>query len=100
MHQQALKASILKTTRNFNFDTYKLVKQLEQTGFNRSQSVALMKTINAFLVDSRLDNMKLLINSKELENENYLSKSNLNQVRAELSGLRQNDTLGLKGDSG
>ena len=95
--ETAFKSQSLST---YNFDTYKLVKQLEDTGFKRGQAVALMRTINAFLVDSRLDILKILTIKQELENEVYLQKSHLQEVRNELSGLRQNDTLVLKGDSG
>jgi hypothetical protein len=52
----------------FNFDTYKLVRQLERNGFSRGQSVAMMRTINAFLVDSTLSLRQELIGASDLEN--------------------------------
>lgn len=69
----------------FNFDTYKLVRQLERNGFTRGQAVALMRTMNAFLVDSSLSVRQELISANDLENETYLQKSHLQELRNELS---------------
>lgn len=94
-----------KATSSYNFDTYKLVRQLERhsfsnirNGFSRGQSVALMRTINAFLVDSTLSLRQDLTTESDLENESYLAKAHLQELRNELSGLRQNDSQNLKGD--
>ncbi|KAI8898759.1 hypothetical protein BC833DRAFT_620026 [Globomyces pollinis-pini] len=98
-NSQLLKIPSTPMSTRFNFDTYKLVRQLERQGFTRSQSVALMRTINAFLVDSTLSLRAELITETELENETYLSKAHLQDLRNELSSLRQNDSLALKSES-
>ncbi|KAI9206911.1 uncharacterized protein BJ171DRAFT_308610 [Polychytrium aggregatum] len=83
----------------FSFDTYKLVKQLERQGFKRSQAVAIMRIINAILLESTMDIRSKLLSKTELENESYLYKADLQELRNELQLLRQNDTANLKTDS-
>lgn len=93
------KTSFLSTSKRFNFDTYKLVRQLERNGFTRGQSVGMMRTINAFLVDSTISLRLELMSAADLENDSYSAKAHLQDVRNELSSLRQNDSLNLKGDT-
>ena len=57
-----------------------------------------MRTINAFLVDSSLSLRKDLLSKSDLENDSYSAKAHLQEVRNELSSLRQNDSLNIKGD--
>ncbi|KAJ3104423.1 Golgi transport complex subunit 6 [Phlyctochytrium bullatum] len=82
----------------FNFDTYKLVRQLERQGFSRGQSVAVMRTINALLVDSTLSVRGQMLSKTEVENEAYLYKTNLEELKNELQILRQNETGSLKAE--
>jgi hypothetical protein len=87
------------TTATLNFDTYKLVRQLERQGFSRGQSVALMRTMNAFLVDSTLSIKQLLITKTELENQEFTQKSLLRDLKTELHSLRQNESQSIKQES-
>lgn len=57
-----------------------------------------MRTINAFLVDSSLSLRNELLSKTDLENDSYSAKAHLQEVRNELSSLRQNDSLNIKGD--
>jgi hypothetical protein len=50
------------------------------------------------LVDSTLSLRQELMSKSDLENDSYSAKANLQEVRNELSSLRQNDSLNLKGD--
>ncbi|KAJ3284811.1 hypothetical protein HK104_009765 [Borealophlyctis nickersoniae] len=83
----------------FNFDTYKLVRQLERQGFTRGQAVAIMRTINALLVDSTLSIRSEILSKTDLENQTYLYKAHLQELRNELQLLRQNDSATLKADT-
>ncbi|KAI9100515.1 hypothetical protein DFS34DRAFT_614856 [Phlyctochytrium arcticum] len=83
----------------FNFDTYKLVRQLERQGFTRGQAVAIMRTINALLVDSTLAVRSGILSKTDLENQTYLYKAHLQELRNELQLLRQNDSAQLKADT-
>jgi hypothetical protein len=85
-----------KNSNKFSFDTYKLVRSLESNGFTRGQSVALMRTMNAFLVDTLLSTRSTLINSNSLENAIYIQKSQMQDIRNELTSTRQNDCSTLK----
>ncbi|KAI8820754.1 uncharacterized protein EV422DRAFT_567647 [Fimicolochytrium jonesii] len=86
-------------TSRFNFDTYKLVRQLERQGFTRGQAVAIMKSINAVLVDSTLSIRSGILSKTDLENQTYLYKAHLQELRNELQLLRQNDSAQLKSDT-
>ncbi|KAJ3188732.1 hypothetical protein HDU85_004446 [Gaertneriomyces sp. JEL0708] len=86
-------------TSKFNFDTYKLVRQLERQGFTRGQAVAIMRAINAFLVDSSLSIRSNVLSKTDLENQTYLYKAHLQELRNELQLLRQNDSAQLKADT-
>ncbi|KAJ3103761.1 Golgi transport complex subunit 6 [Phlyctochytrium planicorne] len=82
----------------FNFDTYKLVRQLERQGFSRGQSVAIMRTINALLVDSTLSVRGQMLSKTEVDNEAYLYKTNLEELKNEIQVMRQNETSTMKAD--
>jgi hypothetical protein len=79
----------------FNFDTYKLVRHLERQGFSRGQSVALMRTMNAFLVDSTLSYRQQLLQRQETENQELSQNKALGDVKTELSRVCQNDSIKL-----
>ena len=83
-------------SQRFNFDTYQLVKNLEQNGFTRSQAIELMKMINTFLVDSLLTSKEKLVSNTNLEHDRYLQKSRLQDIRNELASLRHNETTAIR----
>ncbi|KAH6581109.1 hypothetical protein BASA61_009232 [Batrachochytrium salamandrivorans] len=94
-----LQCSVHSVTTRFNFDTYKLVRQLELQGLTRAQAVAIMRTINAYLIDATHSVRATTLSTVELENETYLYKSQLQELRNELQLLRQNDSANLKADT-
>ena len=81
----------------FNFDTYQLVKNLEQNGFTRPQAIEIMKLINTFLVDSLLSTKEKLVSNSNLDHDRYLQKSRLQDIRNELTSLRHNETTLIRG---
>ena len=61
----------------FNFDTYKLVRQLEKQGVTRAQAVAIMRTINECLENNTFAIQSKILLNAELENVfHILFKSN------------------------
>jgi hypothetical protein len=52
--------------------------------------------MNAFLVDSQLSVRSKLITQSELENQNFVHGSRLEDVKLEISSLRQNETQNTK----
>ena len=83
----------------FNFDTYKLVRQLERQNLSRPQAVAIMRTVNALLVDTTLNIRAAMLSRPELENETFAYKNSLADLRSELGLLRQNDTAQLRSET-
>ncbi|KAJ3327460.1 Golgi transport complex subunit 6 [Blyttiomyces sp. JEL0837] len=65
---------------------------------SRGQAVAIMRTINALLVDSTLQLRSQMLSHVDVENETYLYKNHLQELRNELQLLRQNETGSLKTD--
>ena len=86
----------LGTETRFNFDTYQLVKNLEQNGFTRGQAIELMKMINTFLVDSMLSTKETLVSSTNLEHDRYIQKQRLQDIRNELASRRHNETTAIR----
>ncbi|KAI8331009.1 hypothetical protein BC941DRAFT_360801 [Chlamydoabsidia padenii] len=85
--------------RRHLFDTYKLVQSLEQQDFNRLQAQVIMKGIKSKLQESTiLLGDKLLLRS-DLENESYLFKAELSELRTEIQIMRRNDTQTLQTDA-
>ncbi|KAL2919520.1 hypothetical protein HK105_201167 [Polyrhizophydium stewartii] len=58
-----------------------------------------MRVINAFLVDSTLSLRAATLSTVELENDVYLFKAQLQELRNELQLLRQNDSANLKAET-
>eukprot|EP00842_Homolaphlyctis_polyrhiza_P003297 jgi/Hompol1/3969/HPOL_003417-RA len=58
-----------------------------------------MRTINAFLVDGTMAVREQTLSATDLENEVYLYKAQLQELRNELQLLRQNDSANLKADT-
>ncbi|KAI8854730.1 hypothetical protein BC829DRAFT_379511 [Chytridium lagenaria] len=67
----------IRHVSRFNFDTYKLVRQLERQGFSRGQSVAIMRTINALLVDSTLSVRGQMLAKTETESRDIGTSTDL-----------------------
>ncbi|KAF2084344.1 hypothetical protein K490DRAFT_16572, partial [Saccharata proteae CBS 121410] len=72
-----------------HFDTYGLVKHLENSGFNEAQSVSVMKAVRAMLAD----NMELahagLVGKSDVENETYLFRAACSELRTEVENNRK-----------
>ncbi|KAI7870814.1 hypothetical protein BDF14DRAFT_1720376 [Spinellus fusiger] len=82
--------------RQHHFDTYNLLTELERQGFTRSQAEVFMKGIKFRLRESAaLVQQRLLLRS-DLENESYLLKAALSELRTEVQIMRRNDTQMLQ----
>ncbi|CAG8441289.1 4031_t:CDS:2, partial [Acaulospora colombiana] len=72
-----------KAPTRHNFNTYKVVKDLEGCGFTRGQSEAIMRSLEALLNNgSRI--RSLMLSKASLENESYLFKAALSDFRTEI----------------
>ncbi|CAG8470989.1 9642_t:CDS:2, partial [Ambispora gerdemannii] len=76
---------------NHSFHTYNLVKELELRGFARGQAVAIMKCIQAMLLDSSALIQSQMLSKSDLENATALS-----ELRTEIQILHKNDWSALR----
>ncbi|KAF9205886.1 Succinate--CoA ligase [GDP-forming] subunit beta, mitochondrial [Haplosporangium sp. Z 27] len=80
---------------NHNFNTNKVVSKLEKDGFERGQAESIMRTIKALIGHHTTRVRKNMITKDNLENESYLFKAALTELRTELQILRKNDAAAL-----
>ncbi|KAI8344560.1 hypothetical protein BC941DRAFT_408965 [Chlamydoabsidia padenii] len=92
--------STLSAYRLHHFDTYRLLQSLEQQGFTRPQAEVVMKGIKFKLRESTAQLRKQLLLRSDLENESYLFKAELSELRTEIQIMRRNDTQMLQTDAG
>ncbi|CAO3632929.1 unnamed protein product [Cunninghamella blakesleeana] len=82
--------------RQHHFDTYRLLEALEKQGFSRSQAEVVMKGIKYKLRETTALLRKQLLLRSDLENESYLFKAELSELRTEIQVMRRNDTQMLQ----
>ncbi|CAO3567800.1 unnamed protein product [Mortierella alpina] len=80
---------------NHNFNTNKVVNKLENNGFLRGQAEGIMRAIKGLLGQHTTKIRKNMLTSGDLENESYLFKAALTELRTELQILRKNDAAAL-----
>ncbi|CAG8462023.1 2195_t:CDS:2 [Paraglomus occultum] len=95
--QTATVASLIRQyfVTAYSFNTYKIVKELEEKGFTRGQSVAIMKCFRALLLDTSTTLKSQMLAKSGLDNELYLFRAALSELRTEMQILRKNDTAAL-----
>jgi len=77
-------------TYDHHFDTYSLVKRLEQPGgFTVSQSVAIMKGIRSLLAKNMEEAKDNLVSKSNVENETYLFKAACSELRNEMQNTKK-----------
>ncbi|KAG0251548.1 Succinate--CoA ligase [GDP-forming] subunit beta, mitochondrial [Mortierella polycephala] len=93
----SLPSSLFRRTivTNHNFNTNKIVTKLENNGFQRGQAEGIMRTIKALLGQHTNKVRKNMLTRDDLENESYLFKAALTELRTELQILRKNDAAAL-----
>ncbi|KAI8084253.1 uncharacterized protein B0P05DRAFT_534827 [Gilbertella persicaria] len=77
--------------RSHHFDTYKLLTYLESQGFTRPQAEVIMKGIKFRLRECTASVRQQLLLTSDLENESYLFKAALSELRTEIQVMRKND---------
>ncbi|ORY89848.1 hypothetical protein BCR41DRAFT_331038 [Lobosporangium transversale] len=80
---------------NHHFNTNKIVSKLESNGFQRGQAEGIMRVIKAFIGQHTNKVRKNMLTRSDLENETYLFKAALTELRTELQILRKNDAAAL-----
>ncbi|TWU77355.1 hypothetical protein ED733_005630 [Metarhizium rileyi] len=72
-----------------HFDSYSLVKQLEDGGYSREQAVTSMKAIRTLLALNLDVAQKSLVSKSDVENETYLFQAACSELSAEVKNNRR-----------
>ncbi|KAI9246853.1 hypothetical protein BY458DRAFT_560492 [Sporodiniella umbellata] len=84
--------------QSHHFDTYKILTQLEGQGFTRNQAEVIMKGIKFRLRECTAAMRHQLFLSSDLENESYLFKAALSELKTETQVLRKNNMQMLQAE--
>jgi len=83
------KAPHINTPRYVHhFDTYSLVKKLEEGGWTQDQAITVMKAVRLILADNLELAQDGLVSQSNVENETYLFRAACSELRTEV-GLRR-----------
>ncbi|KAI8599923.1 hypothetical protein EDD21DRAFT_378564 [Dissophora ornata] len=80
---------------NHHFNTNKIVAKLEKNDFKRGQAEGVMRSMKALIGQHTNKIRKNMLTKGDLENESYLFKAALTELRTELQILRKNDAAAL-----
>ncbi|KAK2592896.1 hypothetical protein QQS21_009391 [Conoideocrella luteorostrata] len=72
-----------------HFDSYSLVKQLEEGGYTRDQAVSSMKAIRKILAGNLDVAQKSLVSKSDVENETYLFHAACSELGTEIKNNRR-----------
>ncbi|KHN99611.1 uncharacterized protein MAM_02464 [Metarhizium album ARSEF 1941] len=72
-----------------HFDSYSLVKQLEEGGYSREQAVTSMKAIRKILAQNLDVAQKRLVSKSDVENETYLFQAACSELSTEIKNNRR-----------
>ncbi|KAL2055294.1 hypothetical protein ABVK25_004632 [Lepraria finkii] len=75
-----------------HFDTFTLVKDLENGGFTEEQSVTVMKAIRALLAVNLDVAKEGLVSKSDVENERYLFRAACSELRTEILNTRKSSS--------
>ncbi|KAI8385702.1 hypothetical protein BD560DRAFT_363847 [Blakeslea trispora] len=93
------KEDIKQYKRSHHFDTYDLLTHLvSEGGFSRRQAEVIMKGIKFRLRECTSSVKQQLLMTSDLENESYLFKAALSELRTEVQVMRKNDMQTLQTD--
>ncbi|OAC98068.1 hypothetical protein MUCCIDRAFT_17243, partial [Mucor lusitanicus CBS 277.49] len=81
-----------------HFDTYEVLTHLESQGFTRRQAEVIMKGMKFRLRECTASVKQQLLLTSDLENESYLFKAALSELRTEVQVMRRNDMQMLQTD--
>ncbi|KAI7898858.1 uncharacterized protein BX663DRAFT_523071 [Cokeromyces recurvatus] len=84
--------------RSHHFDTYELLTFLENHGFKRKQAEVIMKGIKFRIRECTASVKQQLLFASDLENDTYLFKAALSELRTEIQIMRRNDIQMLQNE--
>lgn len=72
-----------------HFDTYTLVKRVEEGGFTDAQAITAMKAVRGLLAENLDVAKEGLVSKSDVENETYLFRAACSELRTEVSNARK-----------
>ncbi|QSZ37772.1 hypothetical protein DSL72_008871 [Monilinia vaccinii-corymbosi] len=88
--QNSLKPPHLQTPPYVHhFDTYALVKQVQEGGFTKDQSITAMKAVRELLAINLDIAKESLVSKSDVENETYLFRAACSELRSEIQNNRK-----------
>lgn len=72
-----------------HFDSYSLVKQLEEGGYTKGQSITAMKGVRALLAQNLDVAQESLVSKSDVENETYLFRAACSELATEIHNNRR-----------
>lgn len=72
-----------------HFDTYTLVKRVEEGGFTEKQAITAMKAVRGLLADNLDVAKEGLVSKSDVENETYLFRAACSELSTEVSNARK-----------
>ncbi|KAL1932686.1 hypothetical protein VTP01DRAFT_8364 [Rhizomucor pusillus] len=91
--------SIKRIYKQHHFDTYSMLVDLERHGFTRRQAHVLMSCIKHRVRASIAASQHRLLRKADMENESYLYKAALSELRTEIQLLRRQDLQLLQAEA-
>lgn len=82
------------------FDTHAFVNYLESHGLDLDSSQTLMEATRSMIVERSAQTRERMLANEEMENQAYLFKAALNELRTELSVRARNDGTALRTAAG
>ncbi|KAF2454382.1 hypothetical protein BDY21DRAFT_352702 [Lineolata rhizophorae] len=79
-----------------HFDTWGLVRHLEQGGFQQKHAVTSMKAVRAILADNMELAQQGLVSKSDVENESYLFRAACSELRTEIQNNRRTETENMR----
>ncbi|KAJ1929064.1 hypothetical protein IWQ60_001509 [Tieghemiomyces parasiticus] len=80
------------------FDSFRVVRRLEDGGFTRPQAVLLMDVIRSMTIRATAPVHEDMLKKADLDNSMYLFKAALTELRTEIRVLRQIDRAALQSE--
>lgn len=72
-----------------HFDTYTLVKRVEESGFSEKQAITAMKAVRGLLAENLDVAKEGLVSKSDVENETYLFRAACSELKTEVSNIRK-----------
>ncbi|KAL7934820.1 hypothetical protein V8C35DRAFT_299885 [Trichoderma chlorosporum] len=72
-----------------HFDSYSLVKQLQEEGYSNEQAITMMKAIRTILAHNLDIAQERLVSKSDIENESYLFSAACSELSAEIKNNRR-----------